>query len=96
MCRVGEHQHHWHIDAQEEEGEVVEEEEGEITTAVQSSTAMQQSFTHAQGNCFFQVNKVEEKGKEEGDEIRTTMQSSVAVLQSCTCQPRQLFLSSKQ
>ena len=39
----------------------VEEEEEEITTTMQSSTAMQQSCTRAQGNCFFSVNKDEEK-----------------------------------
>ena len=57
---------------------MVEEEEEEITTTmqssvamkqsttVQSSTAMQQSCTGGQGKCFFPVNKVEdeeEKGR---------------------------------
>ena len=72
---------------------------------MQSSTAMQQSSTGGQGNCFFSVNeeKQEEKGEkveqEEGnkqkeeDKIRTTMQSSVAMQESCTCGPRELFLS---
>ena len=37
------------------------EEEEEVTTTMQSSTAMQESCTRAQGNCFFLVNKDEEK-----------------------------------
>ena len=62
------------------------------------SAAMQQSCTGGQGNCFFSVNKEEDKQEEneekvdeeenkqeEGDKIRTTMQSSAAVQQSCTC-----------
>ena len=39
------------------------EEEEEITATLQSSAAIQQSFTHGQGNCFFPVNKVEDKGR---------------------------------
>ena len=35
---------------------------------MQSSAAIQQSFTHGQGNCFLPVNKVEKKGKEEEKE----------------------------
>ena len=38
-----------------------EEKEDENTTTMQSSTAVQQSCTFAQGNCFFPVNK-DEKG----------------------------------
>ena len=84
-------------------------EEKEITTTMQSSTAMQQSCTFAEGNCFFPVNKeekekkeeVEEEEKEEDnkeaeEEITTAMQSSPAVEQSCTRGPRQLFPSSEQ
>ena len=36
---------------------------------MQSSTAMQQSCTHAQGNCFFPVNKEKEKKLEEEEEM---------------------------
>ena len=51
-------------DEEKEEEEVVEEEEEvEIRTTMQVSVAMQQSFTHGQGNFFFPVNKVEEKGR---------------------------------
>ena len=68
------------------------------------STAMQLGFTHGQCNCFFPVNKVEERGKEEEDNkqqeeedaIRTIMQSSVTMQQNCTRGSRQLFISSKQ
>ena len=59
---------------------------------MQSSTALQQSCTFAEGNCFFPVNK-EEKAEEE---ITTPMQSSPAMQQSCTRGPRQLFPSSEQ
>ena len=60
------------VNKEEEEEEEVEEE---ITTIMQSSTAMQQSCTHAQSNCFFPVNKEEEdKNKQEEDEIKTTVQ----------------------
>ena len=48
---------------------------------MQSSAAMQQSCTHAQGNCFFPVNMEEEKEEEkkiedDDDKITTTMLSS--------------------
>ena len=47
-----------------EEVEKVEEvEKDKITTTTQFPTAMQQNCTHAQGNCFFPVNKEEEKKK---------------------------------
>ena len=59
---------------------------------MQSSTAMQQSCTFAEGNCFFPVNK-EEKAEEE---ITTAMQSFPAMQQSCTSGPRQSFLSSER
>ena len=40
-------------------------EEMEITITRQSSAAMQQTYTHGKGNCFFPVNKEEEEGEEE-------------------------------
>ena len=42
------------------------QQEDETRTTIQSSTAMQQSCTCAQGNCSFPVNKELEKG-ERGD-----------------------------
>ena len=52
-------------DVNVEKNDVVEEEEEveeeEITTTMQSSKAMQQICTCGQGNCFFPVNKEEEK-----------------------------------
>ena len=59
----------------EEEGKgEKEEEEEEITTTIQSSPAMQQSFTRGQGNCFFPVNKVEENRKEEEEKVENKQQ----------------------
>ena len=69
---------------------------------MQSSTAMQQSCTGGQGNCFLSMNKEEkqeeneekveeeENKQEEEDKIRTTMQSSVAMQESCTHGPREI------
>ena len=55
------------VKEEEEEREEVEKgeevEKDEITTTMQFSTAMQQICTRAQGNCFFPVNKEEEKKK---------------------------------
>ena len=54
------------MEEEEDREEVVEVElEEEITTIKQSSTAMQQSCTNAQGNCFFPVNKGGEGGGEQ-------------------------------
>ena len=39
----------------------------EITTTRQSSAAMQQTYTHGKGKCFFPVNKEEEEKEEEED-----------------------------
>ena len=40
----------------------------EITTARQSSAAMQQTYAHGKGNCFFPVNKEEEEKEEEEED----------------------------
>ena len=55
-------------DKEVEEEHNDEEKEEEITTTMQPSAAMQQGFTHGQGNCFLPVNKIEKKGKEEEKE----------------------------
>ena len=47
-----------------------EDEEVDIRTTMQSSAAMQQTYTRGKGNCFFPVNKEEEeKEKEEDKEV---------------------------
>ena len=51
-----------------------------ITIAMQSSAAMQESFTGGQGNCFFPAKIVEEE-KEEEEKVKKERRRTTSALQ---------------